>query len=76
MMKIKYHGIRKKGTANPRRIWTPGETLELQDDVAERLLQDPEFKPVKQKRSRTRKQTKKPGSKKTPEVPGEKKQEE
>ena len=69
MRKIKYHGIRKKGTANPRRIWTPGEILEVQDDVAEGLLQDPEFKLVKQKRRRTKKQ-----AQKTPEIPGDKKQ--
>ena len=75
-MKIRYHGVRRKGTTNPRKIWVPSETLEVPDDVAEELLRDPEFKTVKQKRRRNKKQTLKPDPKKTPELPDKENEEE
>jgi len=47
MKKVKFGGLRPKGTLNPRRLWRPGETVEVEDDEAEALLRDPEFQQVK-----------------------------
>jgi len=51
-MKIKYTGLRRKGTMTPRRIWIPGETLEVPDSIAEELILDPEFSQVKPRKRR------------------------
>jgi hypothetical protein len=47
MKKVKFGGLRPKGTLNPRRLWRPGETVEVEDNEAEALLRDPEFQQVK-----------------------------
>jgi hypothetical protein len=49
--KIKFNGTRRKGTLTPRRIWSPGEKLMVEDEVAEALENDSEFVIVKKKRS-------------------------
>lgn len=54
MKKIKYIGNRRKGTLNPRRIWTPQETLQIPDDVAEPLLKDSEFQEITSRRTKKR----------------------
>jgi hypothetical protein len=43
MKEVKFSGIRPKGTMNPRRLWTPGESLRLDEEVAEALLKEPGF---------------------------------
>jgi len=54
MKKVKFGGLRPKGTLNPRRLWRPGEAVEVEDDIAEALLRDPEFRQVKPKTRRRR----------------------
>ncbi|MFW6109786.1 MAG: hypothetical protein ACOC6N_04980 [archaeon] len=64
MKKIRYVGKRLKGTLNPRRIWSPGETLELSDTIAVQLVKDPEFIEVIARRRKKRATV-------TPKKPGE-----
>lgn len=57
MKRIRFKGARRKGTLTPRRLWTPGEVVSLEDDVADELVKDPEFQlvePRKKKSSRKR----------------------
>ena len=49
MKKIKYIGTRRKGTEAPRRVWSPGEELLVEDEVAEALLEDSEFVVIKKR---------------------------
>ena len=42
-MKVRFNGIRRLGTLRPRRMWSPGEELEVEDDVAEELADQPGF---------------------------------
>ena len=54
MKKIWFNGLNPKGTLRPRRIWNPGDVLEVADDVAEELLKEPGFillKPEKPKKA-------------------------
>ena len=44
MRKVRFTGIRRVGTLRPRRMWSPGEVLEVEDDVAEELNRQPGFK--------------------------------
>lgn len=37
MRKVRFTGISRVGTLRPRRMWSPGEVLEVEDDVAEEL---------------------------------------
>jgi len=48
--KVKYTGVRRMGTMRPRRMWTPGEILEVEDEVAEELTGSPWFTLVKPRR--------------------------
>jgi len=50
MKRIRFKGARRKGTLTPRRLWTPGEVVSLEDDVADELVKDPEFKLVRSRR--------------------------
>ena len=43
MKKVRFTGIRRVGTLRPRRMWSPGEVLEVEDDVAEELNRLPGF---------------------------------
>jgi len=43
MRKVRFTGIRRVGTLRPRRMWSPGEVLEVEDDVAEELNRLPGF---------------------------------
>ena len=52
MKRIRFKGARRKGTLIPRRLWTPGEVVTVDDGVADELVKDPEFQLV---RSRKRK---------------------
>jgi hypothetical protein len=54
MKKVRFGGLRPRGTLNPRRLWRPGEVVEVSDDEAEALLRDPEFQRVESKTSRRR----------------------
>jgi len=55
MKRIMFSGVNPKGTLRPRRMWSPGDVLEVADDVAEELLGEPGFmllKPEKPKKSK------------------------
>jgi len=54
MKKVKFGGLMPKGTLNPRRLWRPGEAVEVEDDIAEALLRDPEFRQVRPRTRRRR----------------------
>ena len=43
MKRIRFKGARRKGTLTPRRLWTPGEIVSLEDEVADELVKDPDF---------------------------------
>jgi hypothetical protein len=43
MRRVRFTGIRRLGTLRPRRMWSPGEELEVEDDVAEELGRQPGF---------------------------------
>ena len=47
MRRVMFTGIRRVGTLRPRRMWSPGEVLEVEDDVAEELGSQPDFKVLK-----------------------------
>jgi len=46
MKRIRFKGARRKGTLTPRRLWAPGEVLNVNDGVADELVKDPEFQLV------------------------------
>ena len=50
MKKVKFSGLRPRGTLSPRRLWRPGDTVQLEDDVAEALLREPGFSVVTRRR--------------------------
>jgi hypothetical protein len=50
MKKIRFNGLRPKGTLRPRRMWTPGEVLEVEDEVAGELLWETDFTQIEEKR--------------------------
>lgn len=52
MKKVKYTGVRPQGTLKPRRMWSPGEVLEVENEVAEQLVEAPDFELVKKRRTR------------------------
>ena len=52
MKKIKFNGVARVGTLRPRRVWRPGEVLEVEDDVAVELAEQPDFSLVRPRRSR------------------------
>jgi len=52
MKKVRFSGVGRVGTLRPRRVWSPGEVLEVEDDVARQLAVQPGFEIV---RSRSRK---------------------
>ena len=56
MRKVKYTGLRPMGTLRPRRMWWPSEVLDVEDEVAEELCKGPDFTPVKEARSRRRRE--------------------
>ena len=49
MKKVWFSGLNPKGTLRPRRMWTPGDILEVNDDVAEELVREPGFMLLKEK---------------------------
>ena len=51
MKKVRFSGVGRVGTLRPRRVWSPGEVLEVEDDVAKQLTGQPGFEIV---RSRSR----------------------
>ena len=56
MRRVRYNGLRPMGTLTPRRMWRPGEVLEVDDDVAKELVENPDFKLVVKPRSRRKKE--------------------
>ena len=50
MRKVRFKGIRPRGTIVPRRMWRPGEILELDDTVARELTREPDFEIVRRRR--------------------------
>jgi len=44
MRRVRFTGIRRVGTLRPRRMWSPGEVLEVEDEVAEELGGQLDFK--------------------------------
>ena len=56
MRKVKYTGLRPMGTLRPRRMWRPGEILEVDDDVAEKLCKGSDFTLIKKARSRRKRE--------------------
>jgi len=63
MRKVRFTGIRRVGTLRPRRMWSPGEVLEVEDDVAEELSRQPGFKMLR--RPPQKKKVQKPESEET-----------
>jgi hypothetical protein len=55
MKKVKYTGVRRQGTLRPRRMWSPGEVLEVENEVAKDLVKAPGFEVVKKRRTRSKK---------------------
>jgi len=56
MRKVMFNGVSPKGTLRPRRLWSPGEVLNVADDVAVELLGEPGFMLLKEpERARSRK---------------------
>ena len=53
MRKIKFNGVGRVGTLRPRRVWSPGEVMEVEDDVARELAGQPGFSMVRPRRSRS-----------------------
>jgi len=43
MKKVMFNGVSPRGTLKPRRMWTPGDILDVADDVSEALLREPGF---------------------------------
>ena len=43
MRELKFSSLRSKGTLYPRRLWRPGDTALVDDEVAEALLREPGF---------------------------------
>ncbi len=58
MKKVKYTNVRPMGTIRPRRMWAPGEVLEVEDDVAEELVKSRRFTLVRTRRERRKKSEK------------------
>lgn len=57
MKKVRFSGVGRVGTLRPRRVWSPGEVLEVEDDVARQLSGQPGFEIVRsRRRSRTPKE--------------------
>jgi len=54
LRRIRFSGVRRIGTMNPRHLWRPGEVLEVNDEVAAELLKIPGFEPVKRKKRKKR----------------------
>lgn len=52
MKRVKFTGVRPQGTLKPRRMWSPGEVLDVEDEVAEVLVEAPGFELVKTRRTR------------------------
>ena len=52
MKRIMFNGVNPKGTLRPRRMWAPGDILEVADDVAEELLREPGFMLLKPEKPR------------------------
>jgi len=52
MHKIKYVGNTRRGTITPRKMWWPGETMKVSPEVAEELLEDPDFVLVKSEKKK------------------------
>lgn len=55
MKKVWFSGVSPKGTLRPRRMWTPGDILEVADDVAEELIREPGFILLKEKTKQSKK---------------------
>ena len=54
MRKVRFTGISPVGTLRPRRMWSPGEVLEVEDDVAEELNRQPGFKMLRRPPQKTK----------------------
>ena len=50
MRRVKYTGVTRKGTLRPRRMWTPGEVLEVDNEIASELIKSPDFRSVRTRR--------------------------
>ena len=55
MPKVQYVGNTRRGTLTPRKMWWPGETMDMAADVAEELVRDPNFRPVKPRKKKQKK---------------------
>ena len=55
MKKVWFKGVNPKGTMRPRRMWTPGDILEVEDRVAEELLGETGFMLLKDKPKQSKK---------------------
>ena len=74
MTRVKYTGVRPMGTMRPRRMWRPGEVLEVEDEVAKELLESRRFTTVRTRRKTIKKPEEEPEEE--PEEKTEKKLEE
>jgi len=52
MKRIRFNGARRKGTLTPRRLWTPGEIVTVDDGAADELVKDPEFQLVRPRKKK------------------------
>jgi len=57
MKRIMFNGVNPKGTLRPRRMWNPGDVLDVADDVAEELLGEPGFMLLKPEKTRKPRKT-------------------
>ena len=57
MKKVWFNGVSPKGTFRPRRMWNPGDILEVADDTAEKLLREPGFSLLKEEPKNPKKKT-------------------
>ena len=54
MKRVRFKGARRKGTLTPRRLWTPGEVVSLENGIADELVKDPEFKLVESRKKKAK----------------------
>jgi len=55
MRRVKFTGVRPRGTLRPRRMWLPGEVVKVENDVARELLESPGFESAGRRRAKPRK---------------------
>ena len=52
MPEVKYVGNTRRGTMTPRKMWWPGETMKVDESTADELVKDPNFRLVKETKTK------------------------